>query len=123
MRLWHLPTHRPLPHGHGTLFAICLFTLSSFSIPRQASWLFALALDSTKPDAQHFDVVRLDFTGKGNFTDAHVVPRQFMFFEPPSKGFTYRYAKNPLLVRLGQRELMVKCVCVYRDRQGTDPCG
>jgi TolB-like protein len=51
------------------------------TLRRRQGYDIAVALDSTNPSSTHYDVLRIDITGKGNFTDAAVVHRSAMVHE------------------------------------------
>ncbi len=42
----------------------------------------SVAIDSAHPDAVHYDVLRVDVTGKGNFIGAPIVPWYYRYYAP-----------------------------------------
>ncbi len=78
----------------------------------------ALALDAEKPDAQHYDVVRLDLTGKGDFRNALRIPR--IYFAPRSrrsgqKVFEYEFVADVSDITIGERKMAAGIIIDYEE--------
>ena len=78
----------------------------------------ALALDAEKPDAQHYDIVRLDLTGKGDFRSALQIPR--IYFAPRSdrsgqKRFEYEFVADFPAMILGERQMAAGIIIDYKE--------
>ena len=78
----------------------------------------AVALDATKPDALHYDIVRLDFTGQGNFASAYILPQESMRYSPATKEFSYAFLDRGLKVKLGERAYTIVAGVGYKELEG-----
>jgi hypothetical protein len=78
----------------------------------------AVAIDSAKADSPHYDVLRLDPTGKGNFTDAVALARESFFFDAPLNQYSYRFEQPTVELKFPDRTLQVEVTSVFRDRPG-----
>ncbi len=76
----------------------------------------ALALDSDDPNSVHYELVRCDFSGKGDFRKATVVHRESMFFYPPTKRFETIFKAKPTYVTLDGRIVPAEIVINYVEK-------
>jgi len=102
---------KPAP-GAGTVSPRSLVAMA-----QQPPLRLAIALDSTKPDAQHYDVVRLDFTGQANFANAYILPQQMMRYSPTKKEFCYQFVDRGLKVKLGERAYTIVAFVIYWESE------
>ncbi|HUS46325.1 MAG TPA: hypothetical protein VM219_09940 [Phycisphaerae bacterium] len=72
----------------------------------------AFALDSEKPDSQHFDVLRIDTTGKGDFHDAAVVRRTGLS-GAGGKEFSYNFGWEDVPLTFGTRKVPARVWASY----------
>jgi len=78
----------------------------------------ALALDAEQPDAQQYDIVRLDLTGKGDFRSALQIPR--IYFAPRSdrsgqKKFVYEFVADFPAMTVGERKMAAGVIIDYKE--------
>ena len=84
---------------------------------KRGNLTLAIALDSKAKDSLHFDLLRLDFTGKGDFREAYVVERVALGADRRTRELTYHFAAWPLEVTLGARKVPIRLWCDYGERQ------
>jgi TolB-like protein len=84
---------------------------------RRGPLVLAVAIDSVQPDAAHYDVLRVDTEGTGDFRRAAVVPRDLLFHEPVNQQYIYGFSHPSLPLRFGGRTVTVAVDAEFRDRQ------
>ncbi|MFO8012966.1 MAG: hypothetical protein R6X20_06630 [Phycisphaerae bacterium] len=80
----------------------------------------ALAFDSKEPDAPHFDVVRIDTTGRGDFNSAPVVPRSSIQHIPAKEKYQYRFEEYGVSLSLAGRQIQAWFNLTY-STDGEEP--
>lgn len=78
-----------------------------------------VALDSKEPDSPEFDILRVDFTGKGDFKNATIIRRQMVELHPKTKAVHYQFCEDPIEVTIGQRKYGLSFSCVYTEQEDT----
>jgi hypothetical protein len=78
----------------------------------------AVAVDARDPKSLHFDLLRLDLTGKGDFHGAPVVPRNLMRADRSTRTFSYEFEDYPLMLTVAGREVPVFLKAVYAETEG-----
>ncbi len=73
----------------------------------------SLALDSDDPNSVHYELVRIDFTGKGDFSNAVVVHRGGMQFFPPVKKYLTIFTAKSAYVKIDGRVIPVNIGVEY----------
>ena len=74
-----------------------------------------VALDSLDPSAVHYDVLRIDLTGKGDFHNAIVVPRVRMWGKVSSKEYKTEFESQPACPTTGGRVVPGRMNATYID--------
>ncbi len=106
---------RPAPAGCGTVHPQARVVTLDLGTRK-----VALALDAGKAGAMHYDVLRVDPTGRGDFRSAYVVPRTFLVGDPPTAEqeatFSYEFAGDLPEVRFGPDLLAAGIEVKYEER-------
>jgi len=79
--------------------------------------LLGLAFDSKEPGSAVFDVLRVDFTGRGDFRNACTIPRTRAFANQRDKRLDLWFDALPLMVTLRSRRVPVRVRCRYGERE------
>ncbi|MCX5654983.1 MAG: hypothetical protein NTY65_10090 [Planctomycetota bacterium] len=82
---------------------------------RRAPLVLAVALDNDKPEARTFNLARLDFTGKGDFKNATIIPQERAGFEYRKKEVFYNFSKDRANVKVGERVYSLAVFVSYTD--------
>ena len=80
---------------------------------RRAPLVLAVALDNDKPEARTFNLARLDFTGKGDFRNAPVIPQERVGYDQDKKEFCYVFSKDRVNVKVGERVYSLAVSMLY----------
>lgn len=78
----------------------------------------AVALDALTPDAQYYEVLRVDFSGKGQFKDAGLVPWDYLFDNREEGKYQYDFSRNPIYIQIGARSYVIGLSCRYVEGAG-----
>lgn len=78
----------------------------------------AVALDSREARSAHFNILRLDLTGAGDFRQGPTVDRTLMSLDRSARSFTYEFNEVPLRLTIEGRELPVFLRATYTDAEG-----
>jgi len=80
---------------------------------RRAPLVLTVALDNDKPEARTFNLARLDFTGKGDFRNAPVIPQERVGYDQDKKEFCYVFSKGRVNVKVGERVYSLAVSMLY----------
>jgi len=87
---------------------------------RKGATTVAVAFDSTEPDSPHFDVLRIDTTGRGDFNGAAVVPRSLIQDFPAKESYRYHFEDYGVSLSLMDRQILA-WIDLYYLAGGTGP--
>jgi len=81
---------------------------------RREPLTLAVAIDSNEPGSAHYDVLRLDASGRGDFRDAAVVPRTGLVNEG-NNTFSYQYENSSTEIKWADHVIPVSVTAVFTD--------
>jgi len=79
----------------------------------------AVALDSRTPESPHYDVLRFDAKGRGDFENALEIPWVYMSFDPPpDEAREYAFGHPSVSLKVGHRTVQAGVAAEFRERRG-----
>lgn len=103
---------KPAPAGCGTTSPDALVASGTLG-----KWTFCFALDKQSPDAQGYDLLRIDPTGKFDFSKELVVARHLLILTTQDRRSASYYVKLPLALELDGRGMAVLCNAAYIETE------
>ena len=78
----------------------------------------SVALDSVAPSAVHYDVLRIDLTGKGEFENAVVVPATIMEYRVDTGVYITQFTTKSVNVRVGDKAVQMPAHVLSLYKEG-----